>query len=239
MSKLDGLIATRTEIAKLKDDPTRGPMLAVLDSAIAAERQSGERGDATSSFQITFRVTAYDASGYGDNRSRDFQGGEEAVAYAKSLESRFGAVVHRQVTVKPSWTKIYPAASESAPASPLPSATDPVAGVSELADELEDMLAYIDRVANAQTNWLSAIGRHGQWLRVHRDVILAALRARPNEETFAEIACLRCEGKGVLYFGKGSDYETCHCDSCNGTGRVSGPPVYRSLTVPEKKGSGE
>ncbi len=58
--------------------------------------------------QVRFIVTAYDESGYGDNRSRDFTNGEEAVAYASSLEPRFGAQVHKKITMDPIHQKIWP-----------------------------------------------------------------------------------------------------------------------------------
>jgi hypothetical protein len=60
---------------------------------------------------ITFRVVAYDSGGYGDNRSRDFSNGADAVEYARSLEPRFGATVWKTVTMEPLHMKIWPEAS--------------------------------------------------------------------------------------------------------------------------------
>lgn len=55
-----------------------------------------------------FTVNAYDESGYGDNRTRDFNNGADAVNYARSLEKRFGATVWKTVTMDPIHTKIWP-----------------------------------------------------------------------------------------------------------------------------------
>lgn len=52
--------------------------------------------------KIEYRVTAYDESGitgYGENRSREFDNERDAVGYAKSLEKRFHAVVYRHISV--------------------------------------------------------------------------------------------------------------------------------------------
>lgn len=57
---------------------------------------------------IVFDVIAYDESGYGDNRSREFTDGDEAVEYAKSLESRFGALVIKRITMEPISVQIFP-----------------------------------------------------------------------------------------------------------------------------------
>lgn len=58
----------------------------------------------------TFRVIAYDESGYGDNRSRDFPSEHEtkALAYAQGLEARFHPVVMKTITMKPISIQIYP-----------------------------------------------------------------------------------------------------------------------------------
>lgn len=50
---------------------------------------------------VSFHVVAYDESGYGDDRSRYFSNAEESVAYARSLEPRFGASVWRQIVTNP------------------------------------------------------------------------------------------------------------------------------------------
>ena len=50
---------------------------------------------------VTYRVLAYDDSGYGDDRSREFSNGEEAVAYARSLEKRFEPIVSKQIRMDP------------------------------------------------------------------------------------------------------------------------------------------
>lgn len=57
---------------------------------------------------IEYFVTAYDESGYGDNRPRTFKDGNEAVKYAKSLEKRFGAIVTKKVEMQPIHIKIWP-----------------------------------------------------------------------------------------------------------------------------------
>lgn len=57
---------------------------------------------------ITFEVIAYDEGGYGDNRSKTFLDGEEAVTYAKSLDKRFGASVHKRITMQTINQKIWP-----------------------------------------------------------------------------------------------------------------------------------
>lgn len=58
--------------------------------------------------KVEFVVTAYDASGYGDNRSRSFTSGNEAIAYAQALEQRFGAVVDRVITIAPRRERVWP-----------------------------------------------------------------------------------------------------------------------------------
>jgi len=57
--------------------------------------------------RIEYCVIAYDESGYGDNRSKHFKCGEEAVNYARSLEDRFGAQVFKKITMDPISQKIY------------------------------------------------------------------------------------------------------------------------------------
>jgi hypothetical protein len=56
---------------------------------------------------VTYCVIAYDEGGYGDNRSREFQSGEEAVAYARNLEDRFGAQVFKRITMETISQKIF------------------------------------------------------------------------------------------------------------------------------------
>lgn len=48
---------------------------------------------------VTWSVIAYDCAGYGDDRSRDFSNGREAVDYARSLSANFGALVIKRVTM--------------------------------------------------------------------------------------------------------------------------------------------
>lgn len=50
---------------------------------------------------FTFEVVAYDCAGYGDNRSRNFTDGAEAVAYAESLPANFNAHVVKRITMDP------------------------------------------------------------------------------------------------------------------------------------------
>jgi len=57
---------------------------------------------------VKFDVIAYDEGGYGDNRSRDFTNGEEAVKYAESLEPRFHAHVYKRITMEPMSVQIWP-----------------------------------------------------------------------------------------------------------------------------------
>lgn len=59
---------------------------------------------------VIFSVTAYDESGYGDNRSQNFNKDQEAeaIAYAKSLEPRFGAVVHKVITMDTISKRVWP-----------------------------------------------------------------------------------------------------------------------------------
>ncbi len=80
---------------------------ALASSGLAAEveRLTGVERIAGS---VKFSVVAYDESGYGDNRSREFNDGKEAVDYACSLESRFGATVWRVVTWETERSKIWP-----------------------------------------------------------------------------------------------------------------------------------
>lgn len=61
-------------------------------------------------FKTTFHVIAYDESGYGDNRSRDFTDEAESLAYARNLEPRFHAIVSKTIssTMQPISVKIYP-----------------------------------------------------------------------------------------------------------------------------------
>ena len=55
-----------------------------------------------------FDVVAYDERGYGDNASRKFTNGDEAVSYARSLEPRFGATVRKVITMRPICIQIWP-----------------------------------------------------------------------------------------------------------------------------------
>jgi hypothetical protein len=57
---------------------------------------------------VKFYVSAYDESGYGDNRSKDFDSGDAAVAYAESLEARFHASVYKRITMEPMSIQIWP-----------------------------------------------------------------------------------------------------------------------------------
>lgn len=56
---------------------------------------------------INYDVQAYDCSGYGDNRSRNFTNGEDAVEYAKKLDKRFSPIVIKRITMKPIEIIIY------------------------------------------------------------------------------------------------------------------------------------
>ena len=47
-----------------------------------------------------FHVVAYDESGYGDNRSRDFTNEDDAVAYARTLAPKFAPVVWKELFVE-------------------------------------------------------------------------------------------------------------------------------------------
>ena len=58
---------------------------------------------------IDYYVSAYDESGYGDNRSREFKDGNAAVEYAKSLDKRFSACVMKRITMQPISIMIYDA----------------------------------------------------------------------------------------------------------------------------------
>ncbi len=64
--------------------------------------------------KITYYVSAYDESGYGENCSKDFGTGQEAeaVAYAKSLEARMGAHVYKKISMNDVMIKIFPNAEE-------------------------------------------------------------------------------------------------------------------------------
>ena len=55
---------------------------------------------------VTFSVIAYDCSGYGDDRSRDFSNGEAAANYARSLEARFNPILMKRITMEPINIKI-------------------------------------------------------------------------------------------------------------------------------------
>lgn len=57
--------------------------------------------------RVTYKVTAYDCAGYGDDRSRDFTNGNDAVEYAKSLDDNFWPIVTKVITMDPIYTKIY------------------------------------------------------------------------------------------------------------------------------------
>ena len=50
---------------------------------------------------FTFEVVAYDCAGYGDNRSRTFTDGAEAVRYAESLSDNFSPTVVKRITMDP------------------------------------------------------------------------------------------------------------------------------------------
>lgn len=57
---------------------------------------------------VTYYVSAYDESGYGENCSRNFTDGDAAVAYAESLDGRFHASVHKRITMDPISIQIWP-----------------------------------------------------------------------------------------------------------------------------------
>jgi hypothetical protein len=50
---------------------------------------------------VRFEVVAYDESGYGDNRSRNFADGQEAADYARGLPDSFAAQLWKVVTMEP------------------------------------------------------------------------------------------------------------------------------------------
>lgn len=50
---------------------------------------------------ITYFVNAYDDSGYGDNRSKDFKDRDEAIKYARSLDKRFSPSILKRITMDP------------------------------------------------------------------------------------------------------------------------------------------
>ena len=77
---------------------------------------------------VRFDVVAYDESvgGYGDNRSREFTDGDEAVAYAKSLSANFGAQVFKRITMDPISLKIYPTAATETPEEQCGGVNDPL-----------------------------------------------------------------------------------------------------------------
>ena len=86
----------------------RAPSLAKADAIIAlrppSEREAvREIVEAVkelidSGARMIFRVSAYDESGYGDDRSKEFNGQEEALAYAASLDqSRFRPSTHTRL----------------------------------------------------------------------------------------------------------------------------------------------
>lgn len=50
---------------------------------------------------VRFDVTAYITDGYGDDRSRSFAIGKDAVDYAQSLPPKFGATVTKIITMEP------------------------------------------------------------------------------------------------------------------------------------------
>lgn len=77
-----------------------------ISAALAAAYAAG-RAEST---RETFDVVAYDASNYGDNRCKEFATSDEAIAYARSLEPRFGATAWKRVIVDPrrSRTKLWP-----------------------------------------------------------------------------------------------------------------------------------
>ena len=50
---------------------------------------------------FTFEVVAYDCAGYGDNRSKTFTDGAEAVKYAESLPLNFTPHVVNRITMDP------------------------------------------------------------------------------------------------------------------------------------------
>lgn len=49
--------------------------------------------------RVTYEVIAYDCSGYGDNRSRSFTNGIEAVEYAEGLADNFQPMVIKRITM--------------------------------------------------------------------------------------------------------------------------------------------
>ena len=53
----------------------------------------------TPEFTVEFHVTAYDDGGYGDNRSKEFNNREEAIAYARTMPANYGASVRMDVTM--------------------------------------------------------------------------------------------------------------------------------------------
>jgi len=57
---------------------------------------------------VKFFVSAYDESGYGENCSREFDNGNEAVKYAESLEARFHASVSKRITMEPMSIHVWP-----------------------------------------------------------------------------------------------------------------------------------
>lgn len=56
---------------------------------------------------VLYKVTAYDCSGYGDDRSRDFKNGDDAIEYAKSLADNFSPIVTKIITMDPIYFNIY------------------------------------------------------------------------------------------------------------------------------------
>ena len=71
-----------------------------------AHTQAAPRRKIEPVLRVQFLVTAYDCGGYGDDRSREFTNGDEAVAYAKGLDKRFGAKVTQKVTMEPLYIDI-------------------------------------------------------------------------------------------------------------------------------------
>lgn len=64
---------------------------------------------------VEYCVIAYDDSGYGENRSREFTSGEEAVAYARSLSDNYHPQVFKRITMDPISQMIYDFRDKEAP----------------------------------------------------------------------------------------------------------------------------
>jgi len=57
-------------------------------------------------FNIRFKVIAYDCSGYGEDCTREFKSGDEAINYARTLEKRFGPQVVKIIDMNPIYVTI-------------------------------------------------------------------------------------------------------------------------------------